>query len=358
MTLLEQITDLLPIEFPFQIERIEKDERKQEVHIYLLVANTHKPANSTIHSYYKKSWEHLRLFQYRCFLHCNLPIYRDQTTGFLKKVEVSFSRDYSRFTLMYEQEVMRLMHLHHCFSTVARQLGINIQRVESIFHHYTIDFEENKLTHTPVTIAVDETSTRKGYNYITTFFDLDSWEIIGIYDGKSSECVAEFMKDHPYPEAVKNISIDMSPAFISGAKSYLPAAAITFDKWHVIKLIYKHLDKLADKSAQFQQYIALLMEDIVSFYQQKKHDELKAQLLFIADFAFEKLKQNPITTTIMNHFDGIANYAKSNINNGILEGINAKIQLIKRVARGFRYTKNLKKMIRFLFAEYKYQVIS
>ncbi len=358
MDLLEQLSDLLPITSPFELSRIEKDEKNQAVHLYLQVSKEHIPLNHSIHSYYAREWEHLRLFQYRSFIHCEIPIYKENQTGKLTKPEIAFSRDYSRFTLQYEQEVMRLMHIHHCFSSVAKSLGINIQRVESIYHHYTQFLEDDIIIETPINIAYDETSTKKGHEYITTFFDLDSWKIIGIYDGKSSECVEQFMKNHPYPEALKNISIDMSPAFISGAKTYFPCVDITFDKWHVIKLIYKHLDKLETKSESFKKYITLIMDEITNFYTQKQYEEFKAQLKFIADFAQEMMKDNAITKTILAHFDGIANYAKSQINNGVLEGINSKIQTIKRIARGFRYKTTFKKMIRFAFSQTIYQVIS
>jgi transposase len=276
----------------------------------------------------------------------------------LSKPSISFSRDYSRFTLLFEAEVMRLMRIHYCFTTVAKTLHIRPQRVESIYHHYTQDLEDDCIEETPVNIAYDETSTKKGHDYITTFFDLDQWKIIGIYDGKSSECVREFMKSHPYPEAIKNISIDMSPAFISGANQCFPKADITFDKWHVIKLIYRHLDKLDAKAEVFKNYIFLLMEQITDFYYQKQYEQMAAQLIFIADFAQEQLQENAITKTIKSHFEGIVNYAKSQINNGILEGVNSKIQTIKRIARGFRYKNTFKKMIRFAFQRPVYQVIS
>ena len=357
---IEQLIELLPIDSSFTISRIERNESNQEVHFYLNVDKKTKPQNVTIQSYYERSWEHLRLFQYRCFIHCHLPIYKDKNTGDLHKAKVNFSRDYSRFTLIYEKEVMRLMKLHYCFKTVAKQLGIYPQRVESIYHHYSADYELNIIDQTPIKVAYDETSTRKGHHYITTFYDLEVGKIIGIYDGKSAQCVEQFMKDHPYPEALKQISIDMSMAFISGAKSCFAQADITFDKWHVIKLLYKHLDSLENKAQflAFKKYIQLLMGDLQSFYQQKQYEQFTAQLSFIADFAQEQFNENPITKTIKNYFIGIANYAKSNINNGILEGINSKIQTIKRVAKGFRYVENFKKIIRFVFSDFNYQVIS
>lgn len=358
MDLIKAFTDLLPVCSPFYIERLEKEESMQLVHLYLGVDTGATPANNSIHSYYDRTWEHLKLFQYRCFIHCRLPIYQDKTTGKFTKATVNFSRDYSRFTLLYEQEVMRLMKIHHCLSTVARNLGIRIQRVESIYHHYTKAFEIDLISENAVHIAFDETSTRKGHHYITTFVDVEKAQIIGIYDGKGSDCVEKFVEDHPKPEAIKNIVMDMSPAFISGVKRCCPSAQITFDKWHMIKLLHKHLDNLGTKAENFKNHIRLLMGSITDFYQQKNEEQFVTQLLFIADFAQELLPDNPITKTIYAHFEGITHYAKSKLTNAILEGINSKIQVIKRVARGFRYTDNFKKMIRFVFHCGSFQVKS
>ncbi|MDW7692980.1 transposase [Flammeovirgaceae bacterium SG7u.111] len=359
MNFLSQFSDLLPVLPPFELVLAERDEPSNTVHLYLEVPPEATPKKCSIHSYYDRTWEHLKLFQYRCFIHCKLPIYKDRDTGKLSKAEVSFSRDYSRFTLMFGQEVMRLMHIHHCFTAVARTLGIRVQRVEHIYHHYTQHLEDDYYSqHTASRIAYDETSTRKGHEYITSFFDLDTWQLPGSYEGRSSECVARFKQDHPYPEAVEEISIDMSPAFIKGAKQCFPQAKVTFDKWHVIKLLYKHLDRLGEKAYCFQAQIELSMERIGAFYRQDQFQELKAQLCFIMDLAQETMETNPITKSIKSHFDGIVQYAQSKINNGILEGLNSKIQIIKRVARGFRSKDNFIKMIYFVFAKYQFQVNS
>ncbi len=40
--------------------------------------------------------------------------------------------------------------------------------------------------------------------------------------------------------------------------------------------------------------------------------------------------------TIKRHWNGILNYFDSRITNGILEGINSVVQLLKRSARGYR----------------------
>jgi transposase len=350
MELLNQISELLPISSPFELIRVEKDETALEVHLYLGVSKSYLPSSDhCIHSYYPRQWEHLKLFQYRTFIHCDLPIYRHKLTGKLEKAAVSFSRDFSRFTLLYEQEIMRLMRIHLCFTTVAKQMNINVQRVETIYHFYTKELDNPLMDTVCSDVGYDETSTRKGHDYITVFVDMKTHKVIDIYDGKSAECVEQFFQAHPYPEAVKNISIDMSPAFISGAKTFFPQAKLTFDKWHVIKLLYKHLGELDKKAYVFKNYIELLMADLVSFFNENDCLKAKAQICFIADFAQEQMGNNPISKTILRHFDGIAQYVESKLSNGLLEGMNSKIQTIKRIAKGFRYKQNFKKMIRFAF---------
>jgi transposase len=52
-----------------------------------------------------------------------------------------------------------------------------------------------------------------------------------------------------------------------------------------------------------------------------------------------------VAKTIKSHWDGILNYFDSRITNGILEGINSIVQLIKRNARGYRNTQYFINMI-------------
>ena len=57
---------------------------------------------------------------------------------------------------------------------------------------------------------------------------------------------------------------------------------------------------------------------------------------------------NQFIKTVKAHWSGIVNFCETEINNGILEGINNKVQLAKRRARGYRCTKNFINMIYFL----------
>ena len=58
--------------------------------------------------------------------------------------------------------------------------------------------------------------------------------------------------------------------------------------------------------------------------------------------------------TVKAHWTGIVHFVESRITNGILEGINSKVQLAKRRARGFRNPKNFINMIYFLCGKMKF----
>lgn len=49
--------------------------------------------------------------------------------------------------------------------------------------------------------------------------------------------------------------------------------------------------------------------------------------------------------TIKKHWDGILNWKRSQINNGILEGLNSIVQAAKNKARGYKTFKRFKNII-------------
>ncbi|WP_169731871.1 transposase [Runella limosa] len=85
---------------------------------------------------------------------------------------------------------------------------------------------------------------RKGapLQYITLFVDMNTTQIIDIEEGRGSEAVKQFVQKLSNPQEVKQISINMSPAFIKAVKDYLINADITFDKFHMIKHLNDTID--------------------------------------------------------------------------------------------------------------------
>lgn len=351
MNIIEIFEELLPIESPFFVDFITKDEDKLEVTIHLDVEKKYRPHADcgTVRQYYERTWEHINLFQYRCFIKCKLPIYDNIKTGKTEALQVSFSRKNARFTLLFEQEVLRLLKLHQCQKKVATQLKINTQRVEKIYHDYTSTCFETYEFEPCEQIGIDETSTRKGHNYFSIIVDMKKNKPIDIQLGKGADVLENFFHSNVNPQIVKGISIDMSPAFISGCRKFFSWVCPTFDKWHVYKLLGKHLYNLTKKHPDKQESFEVIWNELGEFYNRKTFKKAETQLIFIADYAESVYGKNSFSKSIRQHYDGILEHIRSKLTNGILEGINSKVQTLKRIAKGFRHIENFKKMVFFIF---------
>ena len=104
-------------------------------------------------------------------------------------------------------------------------------------------------------IGIDKTSTKKGHNYASFIFDLDRRKLLFGTEGKDNvETVKDFVVDLKKhggdPEQITDAAIDMSKAFIKGVKEQLPNAVVTFDKFHLIRLINEALGKIRAEEAR------------------------------------------------------------------------------------------------------------
>jgi transposase len=191
-------------------------------------------------------------------------------------------------------------------------------------------------------IAIDETAARRGHDYITLFVDLDQARVLFATEGRDANTIAAFADDLAAhggePAAIEEVCIDMSPAFIKGVAENLPNAAITFDKFHAVKIINDAVDHYP---------IRLAFQD---FYQQHTPEQAAA---FLKQWYFWATHSRlpPITDaahTVKRHWDGVLRWFDSKIANGLIEGINSLVQAAKAKARGYRSIRNLKAMIYLL----------
>ena len=90
----------------------------------------------------------------------------------------------------------------------------------------------------------------------------------------------------------------MSPSFISGCKNYFPWVKPTFDKWHVYRLLGKHLYYLAKKRTDYQEDITVLWKQLEEFYNRNSFEKAETQLTFIADYAQSIFGKNKFSNSI------------------------------------------------------------
>ena len=86
-------------------------------------------------------------------------------------------------------------------------------------------------------VGMDETSARKGQDYVSLFADLAAGRVLFATEGRSADTVAAFAADLAErggdPKQVTDTSSDMSTAFIAGIGEHLPNATMTFDRYHL-----------------------------------------------------------------------------------------------------------------------------
>jgi len=169
----------------------------------------------------------------------------------------------------------------------------------------------------------------------------------------------------------------MSPSFISRVAQELPNAEITFDKFHVIKLLNDGVDNVRrqevkdNKDPKGTRYLWLKNRTNLTEKQSTTFDSLSKLNLKISrayqlKINFQEFYSLPdresgeaylkrwyywathsrigpmieVVKTIKRHWDGVLNWFNSNLTYAFLEGMNSLIQAAKSRARGYRSNRN------------------
>jgi len=196
-------------------------------------------ADCPAHDTERKTWRHLNFFQHQAYLTARVPRVRCETCG-VKTVNVPWARPDSGFTLLFEAMVMTMVSAMPV-KAVARMVGEHDTRLWRVVHHY-VDQARARADASGVTrVAIDETAARRGHDYVTLFVDIDQARVLFATEGRDANTIAAFADDLAAhggdPEAIGEVCIDMSPAFIKGVGESLPNAAIPFDKFHAVKIV-------------------------------------------------------------------------------------------------------------------------
>lgn len=389
----------LSLSSPWYVEKVEFTpvENGRELHIYLNFQKGFKfkdeeGIEQSTHDTLQRTWQHLNFFQHKCYLHARVPRVINQDNKVVL-IDVPWARKNSGFTLLFEAYSMLLIESEMPVSKVAKLVKVYPQRIWNIFNYWiSIAHSEDKIENLK-SIGFDETSTKKGHNYVTVLADMKERRVLFCTEGKGAETIqksVEYLQNKNVDtESIKHVCIDMSPAFISGCEKHLSNTAITFDKFHVIKEVNKAMDEVRkqERRGNFDlkghKYTFLksqlsieqqvernqlldkfknlsdgytLVQMFKDFWNINKQEEAMGYLAFWCDLA-ENSNLAPflkVSKTIKNHWQGIVNYTKSKISNGILEGINSKIQLAKKRARGYRNVQNFINMIYFIAGKLKF----
>src|SRR5277367_3728938 len=299
-----------------------------------------------VHDTQIKRLRHLNFFQHECFLEVRTPRVK-LPDGRVIQFEPDWFGKLAGFTLLFEALVLAM----------AQQM-------------------------TFAAVAIDETSCRRGHNYLTIAADAEQRKVVFVTEGKDAKTItrfAEYLALHNgAPEQVRLVSIDMSPAFLKGVAEHLPNARVTFDKFHVVAhasaavdqmrrleqrtdpslkglrwTLLKDRDRLSDEGrADLDTLIAqaatkrtarawLYREHLREILDRKQINVVSAMLKqWCTNVMRSKVEpMREVAKMIREHFDGIVAWTQTRQTNGFIEALNGLFQAAKRKARGYtRFT--------------------
>jgi len=393
MTEHELFAAALSLPWPWYIKQVvfEGNGEDKVLHIYLShrrrVKFSHEGKAYPIYDHQQRQWEHLKFFQHRCIVHAAVPRVKVDE-GNVKLVEVPWAQAGSSFTLLYEYDVLNLIEGGMNNSKVGQRLGIGAKRVFRIVNRHVSQALSLQSLDPVKELSVDETSSKKGHNYLTIFADRERKKVVGVAVGKNYEAFANALIDMEVRganrEEVRSVTMDMSTSYIKGAKEDLPQASIVFDRFHIAKKMneavdeirrqdqrsYKELknsrylwlrnnNKLKEDQRQHLEDLAVshpnigtayrLKEQLHAIFNDAQHNWRIAPLRAWMKLA-AKSKLAPIlkfVNMMKRHWYGIKSYFKRLATNAYAERVNLKIQEIKRSAKGYRNQHNFTIMIYF-----------
>ena len=340
-----------------------------------------KVEDCPVHDTVEKTWRHLDFFQHQAFLTARTPRVTCTKCG-VHLVTVPWARPNSGFTLLFEGFAMALA-MHMPIAVAAGFLKITDKRLWRVVFHY-VGAAVARMDLTGVTrVCIDETAAKRGQDYITLVVDIDGRRVVFVADGRSADTVRQFA-DHLEDRGgdasrIKQACIDMSPAFISGVTENLTEAEITFDRFHVMKLIgdavndVRRAEVKARPELRGTRYVWIKNEPNLTAKQSTVLDTLSSTNLKTARawrmrLAFQEIYAQParawgelffdkwigwakrsrlqpmkdVARTMEKHREGILAWFDSRISNGLIEGINSVVQAAKTKAHGYRNSETLK----------------
>lgn len=379
----ELFTVALGLGKDWEVSSFEFKPDQQEIHIYvrhirsaaLPSCRTCGKAGIHIHDYRPHTWRHLDFWQHKTYIHAEVPRVMCED-GHATVIDVPWARKGSGYTLLLEGMVLELAK-GMPIAQVSRIVRLADKKLWRIIDWYVNQAVEDQDLKSLKRVGIDETSRRRRHQYITIFMDLDTRRVVFVSKGKGVATIREFAvflrRRGIDPNQVTDVTCDMSESFISGTTKYLPAARITLDRFHIVKLIGSAVDSVRRRERYDQpclkgtRYALLKRPDrltsdertLVSELTQRNIETAKAyhlRLIFDDFFRQQTAEQGrgflkgwvavalasgieemqTAAKTIRRHWKMIVNWTRTRITNGLLEGFNSLLQAMKSCARGYR----------------------
>ena len=385
----------LRLEDPWYIIGAEFNEEEPAIHIHVGVDKTAAlccpvcgaPTKRYGYEPKERVWRHANCLFYPCYVHCKRPRVLCDKCGTVQ-VNAPFERKNSRFTLLFEGYAMLLLQ-DVPRARASRLLRCDEKSLAAILTYWVHDAVNRMDLSDTCSIAMDETSFRRGHKYVTIAIDAVRHRVFDVEPSRDKTTVKNVGKklerNGGNTKSVNSVTSDMSASYLSAVREVFPNAKQTIDKFHVKQVLLKALDtvrkdeqkepgrkkelflcrklfmvpqgRMTDKQRTMvaelsKQYKKTgrafrIVQSLDDFYASTSMVEAQERLDKLCSW-MRRCRLKPMkdaTLTLRNHSKEILNYFHTRLTNAICEGINEMIQAAKRKARGFHTFEGYAAMI-------------
>lgn len=254
-------TSALGLQGPWSVKEVELDTVGRRID-FTLACNAKQLScplceapDQGVHDRLKRQWRHLDFFQFEAWLHAEVPRTACSVCGKTSQIAVPWAREGSGFTALFEALALSLCQELPVCQAAALLRCADKQLWRRIKHYVDearklADMSEVKL------VGIDDTSLRKGQDYITVVHDLDAKRLLFACEGRDHQSVVDFAADLKAhggdPAQIKHVCQDMSAAYAKGVGMALPEAQISYDRFHVIAMANEAMDKVRREETSTQ----------------------------------------------------------------------------------------------------------
>jgi transposase len=346
-----------------------------------------------IHQNHQYRVRDISLSDYQVFLPVNRRQFRCLKCHKVSSEELSFVRKRRTYTIRLGQKVLQEV-LETNVENAAQRNGMTPAEIETLLK----EMEEELLKEKPKNLkklGIDEiTHLKGGKNYAAVLVDIESRKPIALLEKRNKEVIAKYLTSlgSEVLNQIEEVSIDLWKPYKSIIEEMLPNAQIVADRFHVMKQINEELDnkRKAEKrrvtkiknsqkkkkklpGLTHSKYPLLKAKENLNEEEKSQIEEVKKvspelgkmyqikeaireifESQITRDEAFDKFLEWTETAyqyfpkscdTIRRWIDEILAYFDQRTTQGVVEGINQKIKLIKRKAYGLSNFDNFRRRV-------------
>lgn len=389
---------ILGIEEPWRITNVTMETKEETITVRVelkpgatLPCPSCGRSNCGIKDRRERTWRHLDTCQFKTLINAPLPRTDCPNCGVMT-IAPPWAEKHSRFTMLFERFAIDAL-LEMSAMGACRLLRLTWDEADGIMARAVQRGLRKRDLSTLTRIGIDEKSVGKGHKYVTVVYNLETSKVVWVGKDRREETLDRFFvalgKDGR--ERIACITMDMWKPYRASCRKWIADAdqKTVLDRFH----IETHLNDAVDKVRK-QEHHALKLQG-VGLLDKSKWDWLyhPENLPPKREARFEELRQYDLKTVrahaikenfrhfweyvypanasrffkswyfwathsrldpivkvakrLKRHFERIVTFFRFRATNSIAEGINNKIQSVKKKAYGFRNTQRFIRAIYF-----------